>query len=557
MRPGRGRRTDGWRSIPDTIALHLSSDGITLRRIPLLAAAIVTLLPVTLMSTAGSASAASGKLTVKTYDRAGKTFRTPVQIIDLASDRSWTVQSFTAKTLKKGTYAVVTDMWNPGDGTDSLGTDTLGARIVKVSGASVSTTIDARKGKPVRVALDRSPGAGFDQTVQAAICAGDSAPINVGAWNHPGKLFVIPNSSKKLRFAYSSVWQDGLTNLWTVSSPAKTKVPAGVSHTFRVSSLATLTAWAKRGPAGGDRVRIDFQENTACHPGYGNGIQLETTPGAARIHATAGKWTLNADWSGVTGAGETTSLGFDPRKLTLAAGKAYSRSFFNAGWGPGVYLPEMTASRFRFSTDRMFVEPSNSDESEASVKALVTLYDSKNRVVKKQTRLSSGDHDPTFYSKIKSKGWYTLRVDAQRYRPGLVYPSDLLSPKTQAIFRMKVNPKAKPRVADVILPRVVPTGLNLRNQGKAAGTTVVQIRPDRRTYDPDLVLGKVTVKSVVLHVSYDGGKTWKSMPVKKTGGTWQATVRNPASGAVALRSRITTTKGAYAQVTIVRAYTVA
>ncbi|GAA4589264.1 hypothetical protein GCM10023107_12290 [Actinoplanes octamycinicus] len=515
------------------------------------------LLPVTLVSTTGSASAASGKLTVKTYDRAGKVFRASVQIIDLATNQSWTVPSFKAKTLRKGTYAVITDMWNPHDGTDALGTDTLGATIVKVGTKAVSTTIDARRGRPVQVRLDRAPGAPFEQTVRAAICAGDSAPINVAAWNHPGRLFVIPNGSKKLRFAYASAWQDGFSSdLWMVSAPARRTVPAGVSRTFAASSLATVAAWARRGPAGGDRVRVEIQEKTECHPGYGVSTQLETTPGVVRLHATSGKWTLTADWSGVTRTGESPTVGFDTRTLSLAAGRSYSRWFFNAGWGPGVQLPEMTASRFRFTADHMFTEPANPGAFEASQKSLVTLYDSKHRVVKKQTRLTWGDHDPSFSAKIKSKGWYTLRVDAQRYRPGLVYPADLLSPTTQAVFRMKLDPKAKPRVADVILPRLVPTGLSVRNQGRPGGTTVVQIRPDRQTYDPDLALGKVTAKSVVLQASYDGGRTWRSMPVNRTGGTWQATVSNPASGAVTLRSRITTTKGAYAQVTITRAYTV-
>ncbi|BCJ41400.1 hypothetical protein GCM10010168_56010 [Actinoplanes ianthinogenes] len=528
-----------------------------MRRIPLLAAAIAALLPVTLLSTTGSASAASGKLTVKTYDRSGKVFRASVQIIDLATNQSWTVPSFKAKTLHKGTYAVVTDMWNPKDGTDSLGTDTLGATIVKVGTRATSTTIDARKGKPVLVGLDRPPADTYERTVRAAICAGDSAPINVAAWNHPGKLFVIPNSSKHLRFAYAAAWQNGFGgDLWMVSAPARRTVPAGVRRTFTTASLATVTAWARRGPAGGDRVRVEIQERTGCHAGYGIATQLETTPGSVRVHATAGKWTLTADWSGVTRSGESPSIGFDSRNLTLAAGRSYSRSFFTAAWGPGIQLPEMTASRFRFGADHMFTEPANPAAFEASQKSLVTLYDSKHRVVKKQTRQTWGDHDSGFYAKIKTKGWYTLQVDAQRYRPGLIYPADLLSPTTQAVFRMKLDPKAKPRVADVILPRLVPAGLTLRNQGRASGTTVVQIRPDRQTWDPDLVLGKVTAKTVTLQASYDGGRTWRSMPVRRTGGTWQATVANPASGAVTLRSRITTTKGAYAQVTIVRAYTV-
>jgi hypothetical protein len=84
----------------------------------------------------------------------------------------------------------------------------------------------------------------------------------------------------------------------------------------------------------------------------------------------------------------------------------------------------------------------------------------------------------------------------------------------------------------------------------------VQIRPDRRLIDPDLQKGKVTARTVSVQASYDNGKTWRSVAVTKSGNRWLATVKNPASGAVALRSRITTTKSEYAQVTIYRAYAI-
>jgi hypothetical protein len=521
-----------------------------LRRLPLLAAAIVALLPVTLLSTTGSASATSGKLTVKTYDRAGRVFSTRVEVQNLTTGQQWTIKSFTPKTLKKGTYLVITDMWNPSDG-GGLGTDTLGAKVVKVSASSVSTTIDARLGKAVRVGLDRSPGAGYEQTVRAAICPANGLSIHSGAWNYPGKLFVIPNGSKHLRLAYSSIWENlGGGDLWMVAGSTKTKVPAGVNRTFKTSTLATLTAGVRRGPAGGDLAQIRFEENNDCHPGFGGNAFNGQTPGVARIHATAGRWQLDTDWSGQTKGGGTESIGYDRRKVTLAAGKRYGQTLFAAAWGPGYHVPELTGTKLRFETAGMFTQAGNLSATEDGRRSLVTLYDSKRHVVKKQWRTDG------FTAKITTKGWYTLQVDARRYRAGLVYPADLLSPTAQAIFRMKLDPKAKSRVADVLLPRLLPAGLNLRNQGKAAGTTIVQIKPDRHTWNSDLVFAKVTPKSVTLQASYDGGRTWRTMPVRKTGGTWQATVRNPASGAVALRSRITTTKGAYAQVTIARAYTV-
>ncbi|MFI1992649.1 hypothetical protein [Actinoplanes sp. NPDC020271] len=527
-----------------------------MRRLPLLVAAVVTLLPVTLLSTTSSASAATGKLTVKTYDRAGATFRTKVQIINLATNESWTVSSFTAKALPKGKYAVITDIWNTKDNTD-----TLGGSIVTVPAGSVSATIDARNGRSVTMNLDKSPGTGYTQTVRAAICTVDNgAPIKIDAWNSPGRLFVISNSSTNLRFAYSSIWQseDGKDTYMVAHGPSA-KVPAGVRGTVRTASLGTVTAWARRGPAGSDQTSISFQEDNDCHAGYGAGVFNGQTPGSAKVHANAGKWILDADWYAAESNGNTASIGGDTRNLTVAAGKSYARTFFASAWGPGYHVPELTGSSLTFDTDSMFRDPGNSGSMmEASELSRVILTDSRNKVLKSQWRQSWGDHgDPFFTARIPARDWYTLQINARRYRPGITYPADMLSTSAQLTFKMRLDPKAKPRLTDVLLPRLTPSGLNLRNEAKAGGTTTVRIDTERRTWDTDLAVGKVTPRSVSLLASFDQGKTWKPMPVKKSGTAWVGTVTNRGAGTIWLRSRVTSTTGAYAQVTIARAYAVA
>lgn len=516
------------------------------------------LLPATLLSTTGSASAASGKLTVKTYDRAGKVFKTPVRIMNNTTLATYSATSFTAKALPKGAYTVFMDINNTKDGIDGLGTDTIGALIVSVPASSVSVTFDARKGKPVNVRLDQSPGDGYTPTVRAALCPGYIGSMaEIDAWNHPGQLFVIPNSSKQLKFAYSAVWENtDAGNAWIVSGGVRTGVPAGVSSTVKASSLATVTAVARRGPAGGVINSIRLYEQDQCRAGYGTVAANGETPQVGRIRATPGKWTLEAEWSGTETTGDIPFIGNDSRKLTLTAGQKIGKTFFASAWGPGFHVPEMSGKTVSFGTDKMFSDPAAPEMFEASQKSLVTLTGSKNALVKRQWRTGWGDAgDPQFTAKITKAGWYIMRVDATRYRPGLVYPADLLSPRVQAIFRMRLDPKAKPRLVDTLLPRLVPSGLNQLNQGPAGGKTVVQIKPERGTWNPDVARGTATVKTVTLQVSYDG-TTWKSMPVKKTGTTWAGTVTNPASGTVWLRSRITSTSGAYAQVAIARAYAV-
>ncbi|WP_436528044.1 hypothetical protein [Actinoplanes sp. HUAS TT8] len=524
-----------------------------MRRLPLLVAAVVTLLPVTLLSTTSSASASTGKLTVKTYDRSGATFRTKVQIINLASNSSYTATSFTAKALPKGRYAVITDIWNTRDNTD-----TLGASIVTVPAGSVSATIDARNGRAVTMNLDKSPGANFTQTMRAAICTVDNgAPIKIDAWNSPGKLFVISNNSTNLRFSWSSIWQAEGSDTYMVAGGPTAKVPAGLRGTVKTSSLGTVNAWARRGPAGSDQASITFEENNDCHAGYGVGVWSGQTPGSAKIHANAGKWKVDADWSAIETDGSPASLGFDWRNVTVAAGKTYATTFFASAWGPAFHVPEMTGNGLVFDTSNMFRDPGNYNSSEASELSRVILTNSKNKVLKSQWRQDWAGGDPVFLGKVPARDWYTLQVNARRYRPGIKYPSDILSSSAQITFKMRLDPKAKPRLTDVLLPKMTPGGLNLRNQAKAGATTTVRISTDRRSWNPDIAIGTATPRSVSLLASFDQGKTWKSMPVKKSGTAWLGTVTNRGAGTVWLRSRVTSTTGAYAQVTIARAYAVA
>lgn len=524
-----------------------------MRRFPVLAAAVVTLLPATLLSTAGPAAAATATLTVYTYDRTGTKLASPLQLINLDNGAEYTGTSLKAKKLPKGKYAVLTDIYSTKDTTD-----TLGARVLKVAG-NTSTTIDARSGRPIRVALDKNPGDQYYQELRAGICAnGPSSSTDVAAWNVPGKMFVIPNASKSLQFAYNSAWTDSTTNsAWLVSAVATT-VPAGVTRTWRSSSLATVRARAKRGPAGSDQTDVRLEESTPCHAGYGIEAFSGQTPAIATIHASPGKWQLSANWWGTESGGSTAMMGFDNRDLTLLAGHSYSQDFFNAGWGPGRNLPRMYSNpgELRFDTSLMFTDVAYELYAEASERSKVTLYNSGGKVVKSQWRTDWADGNPDFGATIKAKGWYTLQVDAQRYRPGIKHPADMLSPSVQAVFRMKLDPKASARTADVILPRLVPTGLDLNNRARAGSSTVLEIRQDPRHKEVDLKLGKVTAKTATTQVSFDGGKTWHSLVVRKSGSKWLATIKNPASGTVALRSRIITTTGAYAQVTIYRAYTI-
>jgi hypothetical protein len=68
--------------------------------------------------------------------------------------------------------------------------------------------------------------------------------------------------------------------------------------------------------------------------------------------------------------------------------------------------------------------------------------------------------------------------------------------------------------------------------------------------------GTATVAEVVLETSSDDGATWHQVPVSRAGAIWQATVDNPARGAVSLRIHAKDSEGNTLEQTTIRAYLV-
>ncbi len=175
------------------------------------------------------------------------------------------------------------------------------------------------------------------------------------------------------------------------------------------------------------------------------------------------------------------------------------------------------------------------------------------KTLKKQTRTSTSAYDSTFQYRMSSACWYGLTVQAKREHPTIAVPAGMLSYRTTARFRFHADPK-KQQVAPVYLTRFAPTGLELQNAAKPGSTTNVNLTLDRKKQG-DVKLGTAPkVKTMTAWASYDNGNTWKKTTLKKSGSKWIATVKNPSSGYVTLRAKVTDTKGNSSDITIYRAY---
>ncbi|MFG2946617.1 hypothetical protein [Streptomyces adustus] len=504
-----------------------------------------------LVASAASAQAASGSLAVTALGRHGSKVSTTVTVVAVPSGRRYSVQSGKRISLPTGRYVAMTDIYESAP--DSLGTDTLGAQVVQVSG-STSVTLDARKGKAVKVSLDTPADVTGPARLDAQVCAAVTdmpSAYGVSGWNEAGHLYVIPNSSKLLEFGYLANWSGNDSYIVTKNT---TGIPTAPGGSFKRSNLATMRFSVRSG------TQMATQHDTALqpHPKADDcttdlmaEVRNDTAPYIATTHVTPGTWQPRDDI--FASNGDDIGGGF-AKVRTLAAGQSVTQPFGRAVWGPAHYLPTVWQKSVDFVPDALIADPDLGTGGADPTKETVVLSKGST-VVKKQTLTNWGSSDYAFSARIRSAGWYRLTVDAHRYRPGITFPAGMLSSRTTLDWYFKADP-AKSVVAPVFLTRFLPTGLNSRNQAAPNTTTTVDVSALRGSQSPDVKFTQVTAKSVRVWSSADGGTTWKAATVKRSGTGWQASVHNPSSGAVALRSEVTDSAGDRSVETVYRAYAI-
>ncbi|MEU1512929.1 hypothetical protein ABZ490_12315 [Streptomyces sp. NPDC005811] len=504
-----------------------------------------------LLVSAASAQAASGSLTVTTLGRHGGKVATTVTVVAVPSGQMYSVRSGKRISLPAGRYIAMTDIYE--SAADGPGTDTLGAKVVKVSG-STSVTLDARKGKAVKASLDTPADVTGPAEIAARVCyADDDMPsaYGVSGWNEAGSLYAIPNSSKLLQFGFLAHWS-GNDSYAVVKNT--TGVPAAPGGSFKRSGLATMRVSVRGGTQMGRQVETGLQAQPKagdCTSDLSAGVGNDIAPYTATAHVTPGTWQPRDDV--YASNGDHVSADF-PKVRTLKTGQTATQSFGRAVWGPIHHLPKVWQKSVYFVPDTLIGDPGVGAIGGDPTKETVVLSKG-GTTVKKKTLTNWGSSDSTFAARIRSAGWYRLTVDAHRHRPGITFPAGMLSSRVTLDWRFKADP-AKATVATVFLTRFLPTGLNGLNQAAPDSTTTVDVSALRSAQDPDTKFTKVTAKSVRVWSSADGGRTWKAAPVRHSGSTWQASVRNPASGAVALRSEVTDSAGGRSTETIYRAYAI-
>ncbi|MFJ9372394.1 hypothetical protein [Streptomyces sp. NPDC101455] len=504
-----------------------------------------------LLVPAASAQAASGSLTVTTLGRHGAKVATTITVVNASSGETRTVKSGKRLSLPAGKYLAMTDIYE--SATDGLGTDTIGAQVVTVSGAK-SVTLDARKGKAVKVSLDTPADVTEPARISAQVCAagtGMPSAFSAGGWNYAGSLYAIPNSSKLLQFGYLAQWSG---NDSYVAVKNTTGIPAAPGGSFKRSKLATMRFSVRGGTQMANQHDIALQatpKTDNCTTDLMAQVRDDNAPYSATTHVTPGSWQSRDDI--FASNGDDIGGGF-PAVRTLAAGQSFTQSFGRAVWSPMHYLPTVWQKSVNFVPDALIGDPDVGTSGADPTKETVVLSQGST-TVKKQTLTNWGDGEADFAARIHSAGAYRLTVDAHRYRPGITFPSGMLSSRVTLDWRFRADP-AKSVVAPVFMTRFLPAGLDSRNRAKASSTTSVTVSAGRGSQGPDVKFTKSTVKSLKVWASSDGGQTWKALSVTRSGSSWKASVHNPASGAVALRSQVTDSTGGTSVETVYRAYAI-
>jgi hypothetical protein len=514
------------------------------------------LIPALLLGTTGPAVAATNTLTITAINRSGAKVSIWTTAVNLSTYEDFQIRTNVKRKLPKGNYAVLAAITT---GT----TDTLGGRTVKVSGAS-KLTIDARYGKPVKLAL--SPAVATQgHRISAVICSntGGGADYKVDGWAGDGRtLYAIPTASKKIAFAAMGSWYDhyGLQDSYAVLHRT-VGVPSNPSRTFHRSQLGTMTVESRRGPTGTEYSDVAAQPAYEGCGGYMHApLWSRSEASTSKIHFSPGRWSVRADLPAYTKTGEYRSLGEESAVRSIASGRPYFVRFFGSAWGPGLHLPMTSYGRIVFPLYDMFRNPAYNDlnGNHASIagersKATLTFG---GKVVKTAYNRGLGHYAPVLEYKVKKAGWYTVTNTANRYHTDVTLQSGMLSTGSTVTHRFYAKPNTS-LLAQAATIQHMPTGLNSYNRAKPGSVTTVAIKLNRYLIWGDVKRGtNPTLKSLTTKVSFDGGRTWKAVPVKQINGVWAAVVTNPASGAVSLRTRAGYTSGGYTEAGIQRAYAI-
>jgi hypothetical protein len=507
-----------------------------------------------------TASAASVHLTLTGLNRADRVVAIPqASLLSVSTGDSY-FYGGSAVAIPRGTYLVAAEV--PTYTGSTVTSQTLVFRKAAIE-RSQTMRLDGRDGRKLTVSLS-----GAQATVSqlsADVCMSQDPHgqeiLDGGAYGGPGvSIYAVPARSANITFGYSDILTSAAGASYYLIGSTVGQIPSRLGYTQRASGLAKLTTQLRSGAYGSSQFSWTIQSGNG--EGFCGAGQNENLSGVQswRSYLTPGTWTTSVTAYSQGSTGNLGQNAFLYGTGRYRAGRSYTDVFGAAVVGQGPEFPQ-TSDNYNDSASRyallsyspsLFDSPVQSGGQTCCDRSTVTLR-LGSRVVGKKTLRTNG----LFTESIRRSGWYTLDVTDSRSFPTGGTPA--LSPRVAVIFRFHASSKPAGNGAQQNAPltdsRFDALGLNSANQAPAGGTTKVNITVTRPG-NVGVASPVYRLKTVEFYLSVNGGSTWRRLTLRRIGSYWQATIADPASGYVTIRSIVTDVHGDVTEQTVYRAYAV-
>ena len=495
-----------------------------------------------------AAQTARFELTVRIIDRTGHLAQPlDLQLLNLASKTNIDLGQSTSRQVRAGRYNVAA--WI-GTGTGDGQTFTLADRIIDVT-RNRTITIDARQGRRVRIKLD-APTAVQELLEFAPVVDGQWAfnPWDIADSLDGGTLaapaYVVPMKAKAVTLYTYSVWErKGNTAAhpspfrYDIINVSRGGLPAHPTFTVHNSGLARV--WVVvRATDQNQQATLGLSPESQTGPSLplNAGTTLGPTPARLTSYRSPGYlWNPMVDLTSPAGEIRDFVLNMDPYRRGH-----FTERYFSAVLSPqALNGPSASVENRRMQVSDGFPvigDPLHMGDTDEAPGVLVRLR------LYSGARLLASSHGGNLNLRIPAaRHWYTLHLDATRR------PAATLSTQIHATWRFSAHAGASV-TGQLYAAQMVPGGLDLRNRAAAGALTPIALR----LYSPYSV-SPVLLAVVRAQASANDGKTWHSVTVRRSGGHYVISVRDPRqAGFVSLRLYVKDGAGNSELLTVIHAY---
>nr|WP_233513804.1 S8 family serine peptidase [Micromonospora craterilacus] len=452
--------------------------------------------------------------------------------------------------LPKGRYGLASYLFGSDDATLMAQPELTVTRDTEV-------TVDARKAAPVRMTVPQRSATPLLVDIGANFLLddeGSSAGFGLLGFDFTGLAtgqLGRPVSPDRFVSTVGSQWADAEA----ASSPyfyglgeiVRGRMPTGLTKHYRSGDLATVTHTFATGYPGTLAERVVYP---VYEPDVGGwAVVLPTSVPGQRVEHYNGKGTR---WSTELAFGMPVEDGpwldtvavlrSDPTAYKV--GRHHRESWNGAPYGPSFPAPRWPGQGLNRQGDVITLNvPLHSD---AAGHAGGSVTDTSRTALYRNGRLvgETPEHGWAQFEVPAGAATYRLETSAKRSLTDL--STEVAATWT---FRSRHVRGDEPVPLPASAIRFAPK-LDSQNAAPTGRSFVIPVRVERQPGAPAARIASLTVE-----VSYDGGKTWRSARVKKTGGEWKATVQHPrATGHVSLRASARDTDGNTVTQRIIQAY---